>query len=383
MEKSVKSAKSDKPEKPAAKAAGGAASPVRRLRAVARKARPAPDAAAAGTATASLLRHDLFRERLRALDALVERTLAESGGAAPGGSRITEMFDAALEAYARLARELDDASPLSLLSTLVAPGRIPEVDEFGYDAEYEQGVAPLFRALYRTWWRVEVDGLENVPSDGRVLLVANHAGGLFAYDGAMLKVAVQDHHPARRNLRPLVDDFVYNLPFVGDFMTRCGAVRACPENAERLLRRDHAVVVFPEGTKGVGKPYSQRYRLQRFGRGGFVRIALRTGAPIVPVAIIGSEEIHPIIGRWDWLARQLRLPYFPLTPTFPWLGLLGLVPLPSKWRIEFGRPLDWSQQFGPDAARDRLLVSRLTEDVRQRVQRLVIEALERRGPAFL
>jgi len=369
-----------------AKTGGGAPSPLRRLRAVGRKggdARPRPRVAGAGAAPASLLRHDLFRERLRALDGLVERALAESGGVGANGSRITEAFDVALEAYARLARELDGTSPLELLSSIVGPGRIADVDEFGYDAEYEQRVAPLFRALYRTWWRVDVDGLENVPEAGRVMLVANHAGGLFAYDGAMLKIAVQEHHPAQRSVRPLVDDFVYNLPFVGDFMTRCGGVRACPENAERLLRRDHAVVVFPEGTKGIGKPYSQRYRLQRFGRGGFVRIALRTGTPIVPVAIIGSEEIHPIVGQWEWLSRQLRLPYFPFTPTFPWLGLLGLVPLPSKWRIEFGRPLDWSQQFGPDAARDRLLVSRLTEDVRQRVQRLVVEALERRGPAFL
>ncbi|HEY8514203.1 MAG TPA: lysophospholipid acyltransferase family protein [Candidatus Binatia bacterium] len=365
--------------------ADGAGAPqarnVRRLRPVRRKTPPRP--APPGGSTAAVLRHDLFRERLRALDALVERALAESGGVGAGGSRITEMVDAALDAYARLARDLEKSSPLTLLANALGAGRIPEVDEFGYDAEYEQSVAPLFRALYRTWWRVDVEGLENVPGEGRVLLVANHAGGLFAYDGAMLKIAVQDHHPAHRSVRPLVDDFVYNLPFVGDFMIRCGGVRACPENAERLLRRDHAVVVFPEGTKGIGKPYSQRYRLQRFGRGGFVRIALRTGTPIVPVAIIGSEEIHPIIGRWDWLARQLRLPYFPLTPTFPWLGLLGLVPLPSKWRIEFGRPLDFSQQYGPEAAHDRLLVSRLTEEVRQRVQRLVAEALERRGPAFL
>lgn len=355
---------------------------ARVLRAVGRKTPRARDAASAAS-DAPRLRHDLFRERLRALDALVERALAESGGVAPAGSRITELFDALLDAYARLARGLDEASALELLSGVVGPRRVPQVDEFGYDPEYEQRVAPLFRALYETWWRVEVQGMENVPATGRVLLVANHAGGLFAYDGAMLKVAVQEHHPARRAVRPLVDDFVYNMPFVGDFMTRCGGVRACPENAERLLARDHAVVVFPEGTKGIGKPYSQRYRLQRFGRGGFVRIALRTRTPIVPVAIIGSEEIHPIVGRWDWLARQLGLPYFPLTPTFPWLGLLGLVPLPSKWRIEFGRPVDWSTQFGPDAARDRLLVSRLTEDVRQRVQRLVIEALERRGSAFL
>ena len=365
------------------KSAGKATPPVRRLRAVSARKKDGPATAAAGPTVASNVRHDLFRERLRALDSLVERAVAESGGVAAGGSRITEAVDAILDGYARLARDLDGSSPLDLLTGFLGAGRVPDVDEFGYDADYEQRVAPLFRALYRSWWRVDVEGIENVPDSGRVLLVANHAGGLFAYDGAMLKVALQEAHPSKRSARPLVDDFVYNLPFVGDFMIRCGGVRACPENAERLLRRDHAVIVFPEGTKGIGKPYSQRYHLQRFGRGGFVRIALRTGTPIIPVAIIGSEEIHPVIGQWDWLARQLRLPYFPLTPTFPWLGLLGMVPLPSKWRIEFGRPLDWSQQFGPEAARDRLLVSRLTEDVRQRVQRLVVEALDKRGPAFL
>lgn len=361
---------------------GSSPASSRRLRSVARRPGPRGSRTVAVAAVAAQ-RHDLFRERLRALDGLVERALAESGGVGPGGSRITEAFDALLDGWARLAREIEEGTPLEALAALLGPERVPEIDEFGYDRAYEEQVAPLFRALYRTWWRVETQGLENVPASGRVLLVANHAGGLFAYDGAMLKVALQDEHPAQRCARPLVDDFVYNLPFVGDFMTRCGGVRACQQNAERLLRRDEAVVVFPEGTKGIGKPYSQRYRLQRFGRGGFVRIALRTGAPVVPVAIVGSEEIHPIIGSWDWLARQLRLPYFPITPTFPWLGPLGLIPLPSKWRIEFGAPLDWSQQFGPEAAKDRLLVSRLGEDVRQRVQRLLVGALERRGPAFL
>src|SRR5262249_37958133 len=172
-----------------------------------------------------------------------------------------------------------------------------------------------------------------------------------------------------------------DLPFVGTFMSRCGAVRACPENATRLLERDEAVIVFPEGTRGIGKPYEQRYRLVRFGRGGFVRIALRTGAPIVPIAIIGSEEIHPILGRWDWLARLINLPYFPLTPTFPWLGLLGLVPLPSKWRIEFGAPIEWAAHYGPQGADDRLLVSRLTEEGRQRGQRIGADALPRPPPA--
>jgi len=331
---------------------------------------------------AALQRYDLFRERLRALEGRVELAVIESGVVEDGSSRITDAVEALLDGYARLARALEEGSTADLLWPLRLRGRIPEVDDFGYDTEFEQLVAPVFRLLYRTWWRVETRGIENVPAHGRVLLVANHAGGLFAYDGAMLKVALLDDHPAHRSARPLVDDFVYNLPYVGTFMTRCGGVRASPENADRLLKRDEAVVVFPEGTKGIGKAYRDRYRLARFGRGGFVRIALRTGTPVVPVAIVGSEEIHPIVGKWDWLARMLGLPYFPLTPTFPWLGLLGLLPLPSRWRIEFGRPLDWTGRYGPEGAKDRLLVSRLTEEVRQDVQRLLAGALARRGPAF-
>jgi len=361
------------------KAAGRASPASRRLRAVKpRKAGPRTAPPAGGQ-----VHHDLFRERLRVLDGLVEQALAESGGVAAGGSRVAEVVDAILDTYAGLARELDRHSPLDLLARVFGSGPSHDADEFGADAGGERPVAPLLRLLYRSWWRVDVEGVENVPDTGRVLLVANHAGGLFAYDGAMLQVALQERHPAPRSARPLVDDFHYDLPLVGGFVARCGGVRARPQNAERLLRRDHAVIAFPEGVKGIGKPYDQRYRVQRFGRGGCVRAALRTGTPIVPVAIIGSEEIHPLVGRWDWLARQLGLPYFPITPTFPWLGLLGLVPLPSKWRIEFGRPLEWSQELGPEAARDRQLVRRLNEELRQRVQRLVAGALERRGRAFL
>jgi 1-acyl-sn-glycerol-3-phosphate acyltransferase len=322
-----------------------------------------------------------FDERLRALENDVEQALAAAGGALVHDRSVAEAVESLLDGYARLARAVGGSRPVGTLAALFGGSRTVEVDPFGYDRAYEESVAPLFRALYRTWWRVETAGIENVPADGKVLLIANHAGGLFAYDGAMLKVALLDEHPTHRAARPLVDDFVYRLPFIGDFMTRCGGVRASMQNAERLLRQEQAVAVFPEGTKGIGKSFEQRYQLARFGRGGFVRLALRTGSPVVPVAIVGAEEIHPILARWEWLARQIGLPYFPITPTFPWLGLLGLVPLPRKWRIEFGTPFDWSSH-GPDAADDRILVSRLTEEVRTRVQHMLVGALDRRGPAF-
>jgi 1-acyl-sn-glycerol-3-phosphate acyltransferase len=150
----------------------------------------------------------------------------------------------------------------------------------------------------------------------------------------------------------------------------------------RLLEQDHLVAVFPEGIKGTGKPYSQRYRLQRFGRGGFVEIALRTGAPIVPVAVVGSEEIYPKLGELPAVARLLGAPYFPVTPTFPWLGPLGIVPLPSKWRIEFLDLIE-TASYGPEAADDRALVLELTEQVRSRIQHGLYANLVRRGPAFI
>jgi 1-acyl-sn-glycerol-3-phosphate acyltransferase len=157
---------------------------------------------------------------------------------------------------------------------------------------------------------------------------------------------------------------------------------ASPFNALRLLEQDQLVAVFPEGVKGTGKPFSERYRLQRFGRGGFVEIALRTGAPIVPVAVVGSEEIYPKLGDSRILARLLGAPYFPITPTFPALGALGAVPLPSRWRIEFCAPVDLSA-YGPDAASDRRLVLELTDAIREQIQAKVYENLIKREGAFL
>ncbi len=157
---------------------------------------------------------------------------------------------------------------------------------------------------------------------------------------------------------------------------------ASPFNALRLLEQDQLVAVFPEGVKGTGKAFSERYRLQRFGRGGFVEIALRTGAPIVPVAVVGSEEIYPKLGDIPSLARMLGAPFFPLTPTFPWLGPLGVVPLPSKWRIEFLEPIE-TASYGPEAAEDRALVLELSERVRGEIQQALYANLVRRGPAFI
>jgi 1-acyl-sn-glycerol-3-phosphate acyltransferase len=255
-------------------------------------------------------------------------------------------------------------------------GRSEQVDEFGLDPTFEARFRRAFEVVFRKYFRVDVTGLEHVPGKGRALLVSNHSG-TFPWDGVMLKTAVHLEHPARRDLRWLTEDFVFHFPFLGTFLNRIGAVRANPENAERLLARDALVAVFPEGIQGIGKLYRQRYQLQRFGRGGYVKLALRTGSVIIPTAIVGAEETNPLLFKLGWLSKLTGLPYLPVTPTFPWLGPLGLVPLPSKWKVVFGPPIDLSEH-GPEGAEDAILVNRLNERVRTTIQAMVDKALASR-----
>lgn len=254
-----------------------------------------------------------------------------------------------------------------------------EVDEFGYDAELTDKVMlELIRPLYRHWFRVRTVGLEHVPGDSGALVVANHSGTL-PVDALMLQVALHDE--AHRQLRLLGADLVYRLPLLGHLSRKTGHTLACRDDADRLLRKGELVGVFPEGFKGVGKPFAERYKLQRFGRGGFVASAIRAGVPILPVAIVGAEEIYPKIGDLKTLARVLGLPYLPITPLFPWLGPLGLVPLPSKWMIEFGEPIR-TDSYDPASADDPMLVFELTDHVREVVQQMLNELRLRRGHAF-
>jgi 1-acyl-sn-glycerol-3-phosphate acyltransferase len=254
-------------------------------------------------------------------------------------------------------------------------------DEWGFDEEFAELVLPFFDFMYERWWRVETTGVRQVPSHGRALLVSNHAG-ILPWDATMISMALVREHPLPRFPRFLVLNWAFDVPWVSVLMRKVGGVVASPYNALRLLEQDELVAVFPEGVKGAGKPFGQRYRLERFGRGGFVEIALRTGAPIVPVSVVGSEEIYPKLADAPPLARLLNAPYFPLTPTFPWLGPLGVVPLPSKWRIEFCRPIE-TARYGPDAADDRTLVFELSEQVRETIQERLYENLVKRGPAFV
>ncbi|MGA4864857.1 lysophospholipid acyltransferase family protein [Streptomyces lavendulocolor] len=256
-----------------------------------------------------------------------------------------------------------------------------EVDEFGYDEELtDQVLMSLLRPLYDKYFRVEVKGIENIPSEGGALVVANHSGVL-PLDGLMMQVAVHDNHPAGRHLRLLAADLVFMLPVVNELARKAGHTLACAEDAERLLQRGEVVGVMPEGFKGIGKPFSERYKLQRFGRGGFVSTALRAGAPIVPCSIVGAEEIYPMIGNVKTLARVLGIPYFPVTPTFPWLGPLGAVPLPTKWTIQFGEPIP-TDGFPLEAAEDPMLMFNLTDQVREQIQHTLYKLLVQRRSVF-
>jgi 1-acyl-sn-glycerol-3-phosphate acyltransferase len=256
-----------------------------------------------------------------------------------------------------------------------------EVDPFGFDEELtETALLPLLRPLYRYWFRVDVRGAENIPAQGAALIVANHSGTI-PLDSLMTQIAVHDEHPARRHLRMLGADLVFQLPFVADLARKSGTTLACNEDVERLLGAGELVGVWPEGFKGIGKPFADRYKLQRFGRGGFVAAAMRSGAPIIPCAIVGAEETYPLIGNLGGLARLLGLPYVPVTPTFPWLGPLGLVPLPSKWIIEFGEPIP-TDIHPAGAAEDPMLVFDLTDRIRETIQQTLYSLLVRRHSTF-
>jgi 1-acyl-sn-glycerol-3-phosphate acyltransferase len=255
-----------------------------------------------------------------------------------------------------------------------------EVDDFGFDPELTDTVFhPMLRVLYRDWFRTEVFGIENVPESGGGLIVGNHSGTL-ALDALMLTTALHDQHPRERHLRLLGADLVFRMPVLSELARKAGATVACNPDAERLMSDGELVGVFPEGFKGIGKRFADRYKLQRFGRGGFVSAALRTGTPIVPVAIVGAEEIYPILADLKPLARLLGLPYFPVTPTFPWLGPLGLVPLPSKWLIQFCEPIPTSHLT--EYADDPLVVYNLADQVRETIQATLHSLLEKRPDPF-
>jgi 1-acyl-sn-glycerol-3-phosphate acyltransferase len=254
-----------------------------------------------------------------------------------------------------------------------------EVDEYGFDPEVaERILLATLRPIAEKWFRVEVRGVENLPAEGGALVVSNHSGTL-PMDGLMTMLSIHDQ--TGRFLRPLGADLVFRLPVVSSLARKGGATLACNEDAERMLAGGELVGVWPEGFKGIGKPFGDRYKLQRFGRGGFVAAALRTGVPIVPLSVVGAEEIYPLVGNLPSLARLLGVPYIPVTPFFPWLGPLGLVPLPSKWLLEFGEPIR-TDEYDDGAADDPMLVFNVTDQVRETIQQSLYELLGRRDSVW-
>lgn len=286
-----------------------------------------------------------------------------------------------VQALKKLAATLSPRRFWKLWAELALVYRSPHVDRFGFDPRFFELVEPLLDFFYSRYFRVDTLGVSNIPSHGKALMVANHSGTL-PVDGAMLLYAVRRDHRAHRQVRVLVEDFVFHFPFVGSVINRIGGVRACQENAESLLDAGQLAAVFPEGVQGIGKLFSERYKLQRFGRGGFVKLALRTRAPIIPVSIVGAEEIYPMLARLDWLSRSLEIPYVPITPLFPLLGPLGLLPLPTKWFIRFGEPIRLHEQYGPEAVGDRLLINKLSEGIRSTIQVMVDATLRERKSVF-
>ncbi|MEO7422663.1 MAG: 1-acyl-sn-glycerol-3-phosphate acyltransferase [Ornithinibacter sp.] len=297
------------------------------------------------------------------LDALVSmlRVAAESAGISPAD---VERRVAQVLAYVRRRVEGDYT-----------------VDDFGYDADFTANVFyPMLRPIYRHWFRVEVRGIENIPQTGGALVVSNHSGTI-AIDSLMVQLAIHDEHPNHRVMRALGADLVFQTPFLGTIARRSGSTLATTTDAERLFEQGELVGVFPEGFKGVGKPFSERYKLQRFGRGGFVAAALSAEVPIVPCSVVGAEEIAPIIGNMGAVARLFGMPYAPITPTFPLLGPLGLIPLPSKWIIEFGAPIP-TDGYGAGSAEDPMLVFDLTDRVRETIQQTLYTLLMQRRSVF-
>jgi 1-acyl-sn-glycerol-3-phosphate acyltransferase len=255
------------------------------------------------------------------------------------------------------------------------------VDDFGFDAQWTESFLAAFKVLYREYWRVETTGVENVPATGRALLVSNHAGVL-PWDGTMIKTAVFLEHRQPRHVRALVASQFMGMPTMSWFLRRTGQAVGHPDDTRRLLERDELVLVFPEGTRGTGKAFKDRYRLRRFGRGGFVSTAIRARAPIIPISVVGSEEIYPMVADLRPVARLFGLPYFPVTPLWPWLGPLGMIPLPSKWRIQFHPPVE-VLDLPPASADDQHLVMALADDVRDVIQRGIYDNLKLRRGVFI
>jgi 1-acyl-sn-glycerol-3-phosphate acyltransferase len=253
-------------------------------------------------------------------------------------------------------------------------------DVFGFERESVTLAYLLGMPLYRHWFRVESRGIENVPTEGRAILAPNHSGVL-PLDGWMIAMDVATKLDRPRILRSMVDYFAFGLPYAGLALTRIGQIAGTRRNFAELMRRGELLCVFPEGVRGTGKLFRDRYQLCRFNV-GHVELSLEHQAPIIPTAVIGAEEQAPMLLNLAPVARLLRVPYFPITPTFPWLGLAGMLPLPVKYHIQYGSPLRFWEDVSPDEAKDPEVLSRLAETVQSQVAELIRTGLARRRGVF-
>ena len=289
----------------------------------------------------------------------------------------------AIQRFVKAIKELSPAAALDRFrkgeSPFMLGGRGYKVDGFGLDEVYTKRIEPLLDFLFEDYFRVEMDGLSNLPDHGPALIVSNHAG-MLPLDALMLAYGVHKRHSDERVVRCLLEDFYMRAPFLSPFLTRLGMVRAHRENAARLLSTGHLVGVFPEGQKAAIKNYSQRYQLGRFGRGGFVKLAVDADVEIIPCAIVGSEETYPVINDMQWLGRRLGFNAWPITLTFPLLGPLGIVPLPSKWMIQFEKPIDPQKHLSGED--DDIGIHRLKEEVRTRIQWMIHDLLSQRDSVW-
>jgi len=258
------------------------------------------------------------------------------------------------------------------------PTRLNEYgyDPFGMDPEFGRPVLAALTFAYRYWFRVDARGVDNVP-EGRVLLIGNHAGNTFAWDGAMLAKALFLEGDPPRIARGMGEYFLPKIPFFNVYMQRFGSIVGTPENCVQLLEQEEAIMVFPEGQRGFVKTYKQRYQLQTFGL-GFMRLALETDTPIVPIGIVGGEEQSPGLANIRSLGRLVGSPAFPITVTFPWLGPAGFIPLPVKYYIEFGEPL----RFEGDPSEDDATIGAKVEVVKDAIRKLIEAGLSRRRGWF-
>jgi 1-acyl-sn-glycerol-3-phosphate acyltransferase len=334
-----------------------------------------PTSTATPTATADATPDEAVHDHVDDHD----RDHGEARPVARGPSTLAALEEEAKVAVGRLLPALRARlGTLADLVRLLEPSE--RLDRYGMDARFAERLAPLVEFFYATWWRVQVRGIDAVPGTGPALVVANHAG-LVPWDAFVLRHALLRDHPAHRQLRPLLDDREVELPVVGPAAVRAGAVRAAPEAAGRILAAGDVLGVFPEGSAGARKPWRDRYTLVHFGRGGFVKVALRAGAPVVPCAIVGSEEASAGISRTGWLAERLGVPLLAANTALR-LTPAALLPLPSRWTLRFGEPIE-TASFGREAGDDPAVVNRLAEQVRSVIQAMLDEDVASRTSVFL